>query len=115
MTNPVERYNRAHNKPHVRILREQGVGAWNRWREQNPDMTPDFRDADLRGLTLVGADLRLADFTSDAEPRQNITVLTPETGPVHHTSYRPGECPLWSQPYQCDSSRRRSRFRSTRP
>ena len=32
------------NEEHVKIL-EQGVEAWNSWRDENPDVLPDFRGA----------------------------------------------------------------------
>jgi uncharacterized protein YjbI with pentapeptide repeats len=41
---------------------QQGVTAWNEWRDQNRDITPDFSEADLRGANLRGADLRWADL-----------------------------------------------------
>ena len=44
------------NEKHLRILR-QGVEAWNRWREDNPDIRPDLSEADLYGADLSGADL----------------------------------------------------------
>ena len=44
---------------------EEGVGVWNRWREENPDVRPSLRgadlyQADLREANLRGADLRRA-------------------------------------------------------
>jgi hypothetical protein len=39
------------NPTHLSILRK-GVEAWNLWREENPDVTPDLNGADLRGLDL---------------------------------------------------------------
>jgi uncharacterized protein YjbI with pentapeptide repeats len=44
------------NEEHVAMLK-QGVDAWNKWRKENPDICPD-----LRGATVVGADLRGADL-----------------------------------------------------
>ncbi len=46
------------NPEHLKILK-QGVGEWNKWREENPDVDPDFHEADLRGADL-GAVLREA-------------------------------------------------------
>src|SRR5262245_8391224 len=40
------------NDEHVALLK-QGVDAWNAWRRENPDIRPD-----LRGASLVGADLK---------------------------------------------------------
>jgi uncharacterized protein YjbI with pentapeptide repeats len=39
------------------ILRK-GTGAWNRWREQNPDARLDLVGAELEEADLDGADLR---------------------------------------------------------
>ena len=46
------------NEKHVAILK-QGVDAWNAWRDENPDIRPDLREANLHG-----ANLREADFES---------------------------------------------------
>jgi len=58
------------NKKHLEILM-QGVEEWNRWREENETITPDLRNADLRGADLswtilAGTDLRGANL-SDAD------------------------------------------------
>lgn len=60
------------NPEHVEILK-QGVEVWNAWRRENPTVTPDLRDANLRGADLrnaslyqtflTGADLRDADLS----------------------------------------------------
>lgn len=47
---------------HLTILK-QGVRAWNRWRQECPDETPDLRAVicskmDLRGVDFCGVDLR---------------------------------------------------------
>jgi hypothetical protein len=39
------------NREHIRKLKE-GVAAWNKWREQKPQLIPDFSDADLAGIKL---------------------------------------------------------------
>ena len=44
------------NQLHLDILL-QGVKAWNRWREQNPEISPDLSRADLKGMVLPGANL----------------------------------------------------------
>jgi hypothetical protein len=69
------------NDEHVALLK-QGVDAWNKWRHENPDISPDLseedlsqedlrkanlskanlREAYLRGAWLMGADLRNADL-----------------------------------------------------
>jgi uncharacterized protein YjbI with pentapeptide repeats len=59
------------NDEHVALLK-QGVTAWNKWREEDPDIKPDLSEADLNkknlseadlsGATLIGADLTEADL-----------------------------------------------------
>ena len=44
------------NQLHLDTLR-QGVRAWNRWREQNPEISPDLSRADLIGMVLPGVNL----------------------------------------------------------
>jgi hypothetical protein len=34
------------NQEHLAILR-QGVQAWNTWREANPEIRPDLREAEI--------------------------------------------------------------------
>ncbi len=51
------------------VLRlNQGIDAWNAWKKQYPDVTPDLSGADLSGMNLFridlsGADLREADLS----------------------------------------------------
>lgn len=62
------------NDEHVKILKK-GVKAWNKWREENPNVRPDLTGADLADAHLSGADfievdfsganLRAADLTGD--------------------------------------------------
>lgn len=55
------------NFDHVEILK-QGVDKWNRWRNENPTVIPDLRDANLEGpefpimngINLSGADMTRA-------------------------------------------------------
>ena len=52
------------NPKHLNLLK-QGVEVWNRWREENPEIRPDLRQADLREANLdlanlSGANLRRA-------------------------------------------------------
>ncbi len=56
------------DEEHLRILR-QGVEVWNRWRTDNPEITPNLSGADLEELDLCGANfsgtmLGLADLNS---------------------------------------------------
>jgi Uncharacterized low-complexity proteins len=79
------------NSVHIKVL-EQGVEAWNRWREENPLGTPDLRDAylsnrNLQGINLsrgewranlIGANLSYADLTGAnlREASLNLAELT---------------------------------------
>src|SRR5215469_3139211 len=45
------------NDEHVALLKK-GVAAWNAWRDENRDIMPDLREADLRAANLSGAHLR---------------------------------------------------------
>lgn len=49
------------NEKHLRILK-QGVEAWNEWREENPKVWPDLREAVLGGAHLDGAVLSRVAF-----------------------------------------------------
>jgi hypothetical protein len=48
---------------HVALL-TQGVAAWNAWRDENPDIRPDLRGANLIGADLKGANLSGADLAN---------------------------------------------------
>ncbi len=50
------------NSEHLARLKEEGVKAWNDWREANEEIVPDLRVADLGGANLYGADLGGADL-----------------------------------------------------
>lgn len=44
------------NTEHIKLLLYEGPGfGWNGWRKENPQITPDFRGADLSGKNLSGA------------------------------------------------------------
>jgi hypothetical protein len=43
-------------KEHLEILK-QGVGAWKKWRKENPNIVPDLSEADLSGAILIQMDL----------------------------------------------------------
>src|SRR5271166_3062748 len=49
------------NPEHLAIL-QQGVGEWNKWRFDHPNVKPDFKDADLNEADLSEADLRGANL-----------------------------------------------------
>jgi uncharacterized protein YjbI with pentapeptide repeats len=46
---------------HLRVLRK-GTSFWNKWREENDPIKPDFGEADLRYCQLAEMDLREANF-----------------------------------------------------
>lgn len=51
----------------VKMLKEEGVAVWNKWRKANPRTRVDLRWADFRevslcGASLIGADLRRANL-----------------------------------------------------
>jgi hypothetical protein len=50
------------NPEHLAKLKE-GVKAWNRWREQNPQIEPDLSGADLSEASLLDAKLGLANLS----------------------------------------------------
>lgn len=50
------------NQRHVDILTRDGVLVWNQWLEENRDIRPDLREANLTGAYLIGAHLRKADL-----------------------------------------------------
>jgi pentapeptide repeat protein len=58
------------NPEHLQIL-EQGVEAWNQWREQHPDISPDLAEADL-----YGADLDMANFSRANLSKANLRGAT---------------------------------------
>jgi uncharacterized protein YjbI with pentapeptide repeats len=49
------------NPEHVAIL-EQGVEAWNRWRQERPDIRPDLTQAFLQYTNLSGIDFSRVDL-----------------------------------------------------
>ncbi|WP_420207856.1 pentapeptide repeat-containing protein [Candidatus Electronema sp. JC] len=81
------------NKEQLAILK-QGVAAWNKWREENPDAKIDLRGAKLDGLDLSGANFRKADIRG-ANFRNamlvganfNESILGIETGTVNVTDF----------------------------
>ena len=50
------------NDEHVAILKK-GVAAWNKWRNENPNICPDLRGAKLIGMDLTDANLRRANLS----------------------------------------------------
>ena len=45
------------NHEHYKLLTEQGVTAWNRWRRENPKVVPNLSDANLTEVDLTEANL----------------------------------------------------------
>ena len=50
------------NEEHLKILK-QGVEAWNKWREENPNVQPSLSGVDLRNANLFRANLRNANLS----------------------------------------------------
>ena len=48
------------DKEQLRIIKEEGVEAWNKWRENNPDVEINLDEAELRKAKLSRANLRKA-------------------------------------------------------
>ena len=59
----------------LRILKEEGVEAWNKWRENHTDIEIDFNSAKLSGANLEGAILDGA-ILKDAILRQVLALVT---------------------------------------
>lgn len=49
------------NEEHLALLK-QGIEAWNRWRDENPEIRPNLNNADLRNVDLRNANLRNANL-----------------------------------------------------
>jgi uncharacterized protein YjbI with pentapeptide repeats len=50
------------NPEHLEIL-NQGMEVWNKWRDENRELTPDFSGARLSGTRLIGVDFSRADLS----------------------------------------------------
>ncbi len=61
------------NAAHLKILTMEGVSAWNKWRDENPDIRPDLRESILPGLDLSGADLSAANLSGAGLSRANLS------------------------------------------
>jgi uncharacterized protein YjbI with pentapeptide repeats len=60
------------NEEHLEIF-WQGVKMWNQWREDNPEITPDLFQSDLRGRELIKVDLSNADLSHTDLGRANLS------------------------------------------
>lgn len=49
------------NNEYLKILK-QGIEAWNKWRQENPEIKPDLSWADLSNMSLGGGDFREANL-----------------------------------------------------
>ncbi len=49
------------NQTHLEMV-NQGVEAWNKWREENPEIEPDLSDVDFSNLKLNNANLSVTDL-----------------------------------------------------
>jgi len=68
---------------HLKLLYEDSVKTWNKWREENPNIQADLRganlsgadlnEADLRGADLMGANLSYTNLTGSDISKANIT------------------------------------------
>jgi hypothetical protein len=58
------------NDEHVAKLKR---GMWNTWRDENPRILPDLREADLRGTDLSGANLIKANLGGAILSRAHLT------------------------------------------
>jgi hypothetical protein len=63
------------NDEHVALLK-QGVAAWNAWRDENPEIHPNFH----AGQTSGGADLRQASL---AKANLNALLMSVQEPPRH--------------------------------
>ncbi|MGR0482952.1 MAG: pentapeptide repeat-containing protein [Candidatus Electronema sp. V4] len=82
------------NRKQLAML-EQGVVAWNRWREEHPNVKIDLRGAKLDGKDLSGANFRFANISSASFQKSiligtdfSISIATTErtiAGKISHT------------------------------
>jgi hypothetical protein len=52
------------DQSHLDVM-DKGVEAWNRWRKEEPSVTPDLRDAQLSGRKLQGIDLSRGEWRAN--------------------------------------------------
>jgi len=55
------------NPEHMHML-QQGVDAWNRWREEHREVQPDLGGANLHWVSLVRADFSGANLCEAPRP-----------------------------------------------
>lgn len=76
------------NEQHLNVLNE-GVNAWNRWREQNPDIRPNLRRANLANRDLTGADLSNGDLDDAQLTSVNLTRANLNRADLHGANLGP--------------------------
>ena len=57
---------------HLSILKN-GVDAWNRWREENPEIRPDLSSAEFDKAELAGINLSIADLSYASLRHSNLS------------------------------------------
>jgi hypothetical protein len=70
------------NPEHLAILK-QGVEAWNRWRNEHPEVRPDLIGEDLSEAELGHADIRWADLIGANLSSANLIVATLNETDLH--------------------------------
>lgn len=78
------------NPDHVKIL-NQGVEAWNKWRNENPEVKPDLRTAnfvtaDLFRINLTETNLNEADFSGANLNEADLSRATLSSARLHGTN-----------------------------
>lgn len=61
------------NQEQLDLLLNQGVDAWNAWRQANPSITPDLSEANLTHADLHGANLSSANLSSSNLTNSNLS------------------------------------------
>jgi hypothetical protein len=75
------------NEEHLAILK-QGVEAWNRWRDENPDICPELRSASLARMHLDGVNLSRADLRDTNLTRALLCEADLTNAILHRTNFR---------------------------
>ena len=79
------------NPKHFEVI-QQGVDAWNQWREEHPEIEPDLAGADLSGLKFKEAnfadtDLRRTDLTNSDFRGANLVRADLRAANINKTSF----------------------------
>ncbi len=73
------------DRQHLKILRK-GLTAWNKWRQDHPDIKPDLNDVNLSGANLSGADLTDADLNDVNLSGANLTIVNLTIANLYHAN-----------------------------